>query len=222
MRRIWIALAFVCLVASLSCGSNSPSSPTPTPTPTPQANRAPVINSMNFAPAFGIAQLTQFSFNASASDPDGDSITYAWDVAGNPSTGTNGTIAFPDGRNGVARVTVTDSKGSTVTDTRTFIVGSMSGLWTGSIPGYTNMAFDLTQSATVVTGRFAEQYFGTGVIDPAQPGRIDGDGRVEMRFKLARFSDFTFRGQMDSSGQRVTGGVFGSGFNGEPFTMNKQ
>ena len=110
-------------VAACGGGSSSPGSSgsTPTAPSTPvQANRAPVINSMNFAPAFGIAQLTQFSFNASASDPDGDPITYTWDVAGNPFSGTNDRIVFSGGGNGTARVTVSDSKGATATDTRDF------------------------------------------------------------------------------------------------------
>jgi len=177
---------------------------------------------MNFAPPFGIAQLTQFSFNAAASDPDGDAVSYAWNVAGNPFTGTNGTITFSSGGNGTATLTVTDSKGATATDTRTFVVGSMTGKWSGTIPGFTNLTFDLTQSGAVVTGTFFEQFFGAGKIDPAQTGRIDGNGNVEMRFKLASFTDFTFRGQMDSTGRRITCGVFGSGFTGQPFTMTKQ
>lgn len=43
-----------------------------------------------------------------------------------------------------------------------------------------------------------------------------------MRVKLSVFSDFTFRGRMDQSGRRITGGVYGSGFNGQSFTMDKQ
>ena len=221
------AYLFVSLAATLSaCGGGKGSGATPTSpapaAPAAQQNRPPVIGAMNFAPAFGIAQLTRFSFNASASDPDGDAISYAWDVAGNPFTGTNDSITFSGGGSGTARVTVTDSKGATATDTRTFVVGSMTGAWTGSIPGYTNLTFSLTQANTVVTGTFFEQDFGAGKIDPAAPGSIDGDGNVQMRFKLAVFSDFTFRGRMDSSGRRITGGVFGSGFNGESFTMTKQ
>lgn len=222
-----VVFAAVLSFALAACGGGSSSSgssgSTPTSPSTPaQTNRAPVINSMNFAPSFGIAQLTEFSFNASASDPDGDPVTYAWDVAGNPSSRSSDRIVFSGGGTGMARLTVSDSKGATASDTREFVVGSMTGRWVGSIPGYTNLNFDLTQNGAVVVGNFFEQYFGSGKVDPAQPGRIDGDGNVEMRFKLAVFSDFTFRGRMDSTGRRITGGVFGSGFSGQPFTMNKQ
>src|SRR4051812_24543083 len=80
-----------------SGGGGTPSSPSTPTTPTAPANHAPVINALNFAPAFGIAQLTQFSFNASASDPDADGVTYSWDVGGNAFTGSSGTIVFSTG-----------------------------------------------------------------------------------------------------------------------------
>ena len=215
-------LVFAVMLAACGGSDSVPGTPTgPTP-PAPPQNRAPVITSISVTPPFGIAQLTSFGYSAAASDPDGDSITYAWDLAGNPASGPAGSITFTTGGSGTFRLTVTDSRGATVVDSRSVTVGGMAGRWTGSIPGYTNFLFDLTQTSTVVTGTFTELFFGTGRIDPAQPGRIDADGRVEMRFKLAVFSDFTFRGQMDSSGRRITGGVFGSGFNGESFVMNKQ
>jgi len=209
-------------------GGSTPSPSTPT-TPT-QTNRAPVINSMNFTPAFGIAQLTSFSFNGSASDPDGDAVSYAWDVAGNPFSGTNGTITFSGGGNGVAKLTVSDSKGAASSDTRSFVVGSMTGNWSFFVPGQGTLLLTLTQNNTFVTGTFvvAPGGFGnvgagsTGRTDPAQPGSIDGNGRVVIRLKVGVFIAFTMTGNMDTSGQRVTGAVNGSGFSGQAFTMTKQ
>src|SRR3982750_4502724 len=133
MKQTTMFAIGISLFVFTGCGSggggtpSSPSTPTTPTTPTAPANRAPTINSLNFAPAFGVAQLTQFSFNASASDPDGDAVTYTWDVAGNPFSGTNGSIVFSGGGNGTARLTVTDAKGATTSDTRTFVVGSMAG-----------------------------------------------------------------------------------------------
>jgi hypothetical protein len=223
--------SLVLVVSSLvlaGCGGSKSSSPTTpsspaTPTPPVQQNRAPVIGSMNFAPGFGIAGLTQFSFNASASDPDGDAITYAWDVAGNAASGTNGTITFSNGGDGIAKVTVTDSKGLSASDTRTFVVGSMNGVWrvtTGQLIGAT---FNLTQSATgLVTGTFSLPGIGNGNTDPAQPGRIDGNANLTMRVKVAPFTDFNMTGTMASSGRTVSGSLQGSGFSGQPFTLTKQ
>jgi hypothetical protein len=175
---------------------------------------------MNFAPTFGIAQLTQFSFNASASDPDGDAVSYAWDVAGNAFTGTNGTIAFSSGGSGTARVTVTDSKGATATDTRTFTVGGITGRWTGTWSSWV-FTSNLTQNGTAITGDYSDQ-LGPGRLDSAVANTIDANGNVKLRYKQAIFSDFTFTGTIDSSGRRITGVVNGSGYTNTPFTMTRQ
>ena len=185
-------------------------------------NRAPVVNTLNFAPSFGVAGLTQCSFNASSSDSAGDAITYAWDIAGNPFTGTNGTVTFVNGFDGIARVTVTDSKGATATDTRTFVVGTMSGSWlvtTGPLLGST---FNLSQSATgLVTGTFNLPGIGNGNTDPAQPGRMTAAAQLTMRIKIGPFTDFNMIGTMDATGRVVSGNLQGSGFSGQPFTMVK-
>jgi hypothetical protein len=201
-------------------GGSTPTSPSTPATPATPQNRPPVIGSMNFAPAFGIAQLTRFSFNASASDPDGDAISYAWDVAGNPFTGTNDTITFSGGGSGTARVTVTDSKGATATDTRTFVVGSMTGTWAGSFGSWV-FTSHLTQNFTSITGDYADQ-LGPGRLDPAVANTVDVNGNIKLRYKQAVFSDFTFTGTMDASGRRITGVVNGSGYTNSPFTMTKQ
>lgn len=224
MRQLSIP-TFVCLIAVSACGGSksTPTSPsTPGASTPPPQNRAPSITSMNVSPAFGVAGLTQFSFNAAASDPDGDPIAYAWDLAGNPFTGTNGTITFSNGGDGTARLTVTDSKGATSSDTRSFVVGTMTGAWrvtTGPLVGAT---FNLSQSATgLVTGTFSLPGIGSGNTDPAQPGRIDGNAGVTMRIKIGPFTDFNMIGSMAGTGRSVSGSLQGSGFSGQPFTLTK-
>ena len=211
----------LCIVAFASaCGGDSPTAPPPPPPAPPPSNRPPVITSVEFTPAFGIAYLTQFSFAASASDPDGDAITYAWDVAGNPSAAANGTIAFNTAGNGTARLTVTDGKGGTATESRNFVVGSMTGTWNGSYDVWL-FTSTLAQNGTAITGNYADQ-LGPGRLDPAVANTIDANGNVKLRYKQATFSDFTFTGTMDSTGRRITGVVNGSGFVNTPFTMTKQ
>jgi hypothetical protein len=209
----------------IACGgAKSPSTPTSpgTPTPPAQQNRAPVINSMNVAPTFGIASLTQFAFNASASDPDGDAITYSWDMAGNSFAGSSGTITFSGGGNGAARLTVADTKGATATDTRSFTVGTMTGSWVVTVGPLVGSSFNLTQSPTgLVTGTFLLPGIGSGNTDPAQPGRITAAAQLTMRVKIAPFTDFNMNGTMDSTGRVVSGSLQGSGFSGQPFTMVK-
>jgi PKD domain len=227
MRKFACLLSVCSLAVAVGCGSgggtNNNSTPTTPSPPTTPTNRAPSITSMSISPAFGVMGQTTFEINASASDPDGDAISYAWDVAGNPFTGTNGSIIFASGGNGVARVTVTDSKGSTASDTRSFVVGSMSGTWTVTAGPLVGSSFSLTQSQTgVVTGSFFLPGIGNGNTDPAQPGRITGSAALTMRVKVAPFTDFNMSGTMDSTGRIVSGSLQGSGFSGQPFTMAKQ
>ena len=234
----FFSLTFVVALLVVGCGgSSSPSSSSTTPTtpttPT-QTNQAPVINSFNFSPSLGIAQLTQFSFNASASDADGDTVSYAWDVAGTAFTGSSGNITFSTGTDGTVRLTVSDGKGGSATDTRTFVAGTTSGTWSGTVDTSSCVGFakpmtaTLTQNLTTVTGTIGfpsglcSFNGGSARTDPAEPGRIDANGNVSFRIKVPPFTDVTFRGLMDSSGRRMSGGLFGSGHNGTPVLLTKQ
>jgi hypothetical protein len=143
-------------------------------------------------------------------------------------------MTFSNGGNGVARVTVTDGKGGSATDTRSFVVGSMTGSWSGTVDttgctGVTKpMTATLTQNATVVTGTIGLASGlctflpGTAVTDPAEPGRIDASANVTIRIKIPPFTDVTFRGTMDTTGRTLTGGLFGSGHTGTPVVLTKQ
>jgi hypothetical protein len=223
-KALVLASALSLFIAACGGGSTpaAPTTPTTPSSPTTPANRAPAINSLNFSPAFGIAGLTQFSFNASASDPDGDAVGYTWDVAGNAFTGTSGTITFSSGGNGTARVTVSDSKGATASDSRTFVVGTMSGSWLVTTGPLVGASFTLTQSSTgLVTGSFSLPGIGSGNTDPAQPGRITSAAALTMRVKIGPFTDFNMSGTLDSTGRVVSGTLQGSGFSGQPFSMQK-
>jgi hypothetical protein len=80
----------------------------------------------------------------------------------------------------------------------------------------------LTQTNGLVTGTYSDPAFGPGTVGPTgAPGTIDAAGNVELRTKQAAFTDFTFKGVLDSTGRKVTGGIFGSGFTGQAFTMTK-
>ena len=68
----------------------------------------------------------------------------------------------------------------------------------------------------------------TGTLDPAAFNRIDGNANFVLRFKITGgggpggFSDFTAEGQMNTQhGNTLSGGVRGSGFNGDPITLNR-
>src|SRR5688572_10418547 len=110
MRRFALAAAIL-LGVSACGGGGSPSTPTPQPQPQPQpqANRAPAVTSVTATPTFGVQDFGQFTFNASATDADGDPLTYTWDLAGNARTGQTVQIGpFINGFNGRATVTIAD------------------------------------------------------------------------------------------------------------------
>jgi PKD repeat protein len=235
MPRFRFALMPVLTLAATlaACGGDgnpSPTTPTPTPTPAPtpapQANRAPTIASMTANPGFGIATLTAFAMTAAATDPDGDPVTFEWELGdGTRATGAAvGKTYLTDGAATVT-LTVTDGRGGSATDRRTITVGTLTGGWAGTIgfPGGPNVpaTLQLMQVGGVVTGTLSAMG-DSGRTDPSQLGRIDSSGAFEIRWKIDPFIDFTMRGQMDPTGRRISGGMFNSGFNGEPFTFDKQ
>ncbi len=225
-KQLGVVLVLVSVVLA-ACGGKSgtttasPTSPSTSTAPPPATNHNPVVTGVSVAPSFGVSELTPFAVSASATDPDGDALTYTWDIAGNPASGRTATITLSGSGVGTATVTVTDGRGGSASDSRTFTVGSMTGSWRGSGVMLGTFTMKLTQHGPVVTGTYADT-FGSGQIDPAQPGSISSKGKVEMRVKQGPFTDWNFHGQMDSTGRRVTGTITGSGFNGQAFTMDKQ
>lgn len=215
MRRLLIATAI--LVSACGGGSNStPTTPTnPSPPPPPQ-NRAPSIGSATLAPSFGIAQLTAFHVSAQASDPDGDALTYQWTIDGQSRQGQS--FEMPLTASGSASLTVTDGRGGSASAvTPPVTVGSMTGMWDGTpcpvLKGW-RFLFTLTQNGGTITGKYTDNIFGDGKLDPAAPGSITAAGDVKLRVKLLYFNDFEFHGKMDQTGRVVAGGLFGSGFHG--------
>ena len=81
MRRPFLSVLVCLAVGAAACGGGSTPGPTTPTGPPPVANRPPTINSMTVSPNFGIAGITQFNYSSSATDPDGDALTYAWEFA---------------------------------------------------------------------------------------------------------------------------------------------
>src|SRR5262245_45271240 len=83
------ALTLMAVVAMTACGGETTTTPsgggTPTagaatPTPTRAAtNRPPSVELHAAEPTLAILRVTDVTFGARASDPDGDALTYSWD-----------------------------------------------------------------------------------------------------------------------------------------------
>lgn len=225
-KLIWVCALAACVSACGGSGGSSPTQPsTPAPQPQPAPNRVPAV-SATVSPAFGIHGLTTFTFVATGTDPDGDTLTYAWTVGdGSSSSSATFTRVFTQGGTFTPKVSVSDGHGGSAgADAAPIIVGSATGTWRGTGPSALGtFTLTLTQENTGrVTGTYADSTFGGGQLDAASTtNRIDAQGAIEMRVKQGPFNDWTFRGQMDQTGRRITGGVFGSGFNGQPFTLTK-
>jgi hypothetical protein len=237
VRQLLKSIGVVTVAATFvgcGAGSGSPTTPSPPPTttqppvttPPPATNRNPVIGNLNVSPGFGVAGLTSFAMTTSGSDPDGDAVTFEWDF-GDGSRGSGPAFSKTYGSGGVAtiRVIASDGKGGTATDSRTVTVGSMTGSWVGTVTinaGQVAPAtLTLTQAGGVVTGTMTLSGF-AGRTDPAQPGRLDSAGTFDLRMKVDPFTDFNLRGTMDVTGRRISGGAFGSGFNGQAFSFDKR
>lgn len=218
-------LLVVTALGTAACAGGTGGGPTD---PSPSSNRPPTVGSITVTPAFGISQLTTFSLSATGSDPDGDPLTYLWTYPGGAAGGAAVNTKITAGGAATISLAVTDSRGGSAGASRTVTIGSMTGRWRGeNLCGAFDFTF--TQNGGTVTGagRALQPWCnvpnGTEFrTDPAEPGKINSTGKIEIRYKAGIFIDAYMRGQMDSTGRRITGGMFKSGFNGQPFTLTKQ
>ncbi|HET8786833.1 MAG TPA: ThuA domain-containing protein, partial [Candidatus Limnocylindrales bacterium] len=82
-----------------------------------QTNADPVISSATADPSGGIAPLP-VSFEAAATDADGDALTYGWDFDDDgtqDATGASASFTYTSAGTKTARLTVSDGKGGTAT-----------------------------------------------------------------------------------------------------------
>lgn len=129
--------------------------------PTRFTNRPPVPSASG--PYRGV-EGAAIAFRASASDPDGDPVTFAWDLDGDgvtDRTGATTTFAYRDDGAFTARLTATDARGATATITTPVTVSN-------SAPVVAKIRFSLPELN--MPGRGKEWSFDFQIADR---GRLD-------------------------------------------------
>ena len=122
----------------------------PSSTTSPAANKAPTASLTASAPA-GLMSITKLTFKAVASDPDGDALTYEWNL-GDGTTATGPSVEKVYDRAGTYNVAVkvTDSRGASASANATVTVKSLDGFWRDADQGY---GIEIIQKGDLFTGR---------------------------------------------------------------------
>lgn len=180
-------------------------------------NKPPTASAASVTPgATGMAGITTYSFNASASDPDNDPLTISWNF-GDGGTGSGATTTHVFASPGTFSVTYTVAdKKATVTApaTSVTVARSMAGVWTGGVePIFTNSLFsvNLTQSGTTLGGTLTFSGSSSGAF--AVTGTVSGTTYpTTVNFATGFYSIGTnitlrdsFSGPTDASGSSMTG-----------------
>jgi hypothetical protein len=241
MRR-QAALALACSVM-VACGRTSvpatPTSPsTPASTPSP-SNQPPQIVSATIDPQVGVKDLTTFTARAVVTDPDGDPLMISWSAPTGGTVATSSTFSFRGGDfTGPLTVMANDGRGGTGTATVFFSAADLNAFFDGYFGPRRDVLFSmrLSRSGGALTGtQFT--VIGPGAVwrqgsfDPAEPARIDADGRFRFRVKMES-DGFALEGRLESypeggiSGEFLStyvakGRVIGGEFAGQSFIFGE-
>lgn len=230
MNRHATRLALVSLLAfgSIGCDDNDPIT-------NPGGNQAPLITISTNA-TFGIAQITTFAFTAAIIEPNADPVSVKWTFSdGTVVNGNNVWRQFPDPGSYEVFATATDHLGSSSNSpTATFIVGTVSGEWSGEMDlspcgaGTKPISASLTQSGSVLTGTVSmpqgmcSSSGGTATIGTGDPGQVFGSGSVRLHIVVPGSIDASLAGQMGTNTNTITGTLEDANASGISFTLNRQ
>jgi PEGA domain/PKD domain len=180
-------------------------------------NHAPALGAVTAEPSTGLAAGSTIVFTASASDDDGDSLTYAWDFGdGGTASGMSATHVYNTAGTFTATVRVGDGK-TNVSGTAAATIRSVSGTWRGTLEGSLE-TFVFTQSAGSVTGTLTDAFGqGTvlGTVTPTPP-------RVRLTITQPPFSAFIYTADPNADVNTLTGFVNGLGFTNVVMTLTRQ
>jgi hypothetical protein len=182
------AVTALLLLALASCGEDKTTTPTtvvpttPLPgTPPAAANRTPSVRISDFQPrTTAVAGGTHVSFGSAASDPDGDSLTYTWDF-GDGTTGSGHALfhVFYASGSFDVKVTVSDGRGGSATDTVRVDARRIEGEWR------LENAAHVTLTARISQGNGSNRFWGTVSDGSLIEGRLLDPYGAELTYSSA-------------------------------------
>jgi hypothetical protein len=182
-------------------------------------NDPPKISGVTGSPTTALAGATSVTFSASASDPNGDSLTYTWAFGdGSTGSGASASHVYLSAGSYSASVEVSDGK-KKVTGTTNVTVKSIAGAWSGRLTvGGSPIGFtmNLAQNGTTISGNYADG-FSNGPV----AGLVSGPAHVRMTRTRSGWVPLVFTGDFDGSLDSINGTAVDTG-TPFPFTMTRQ
>lgn len=151
-RTVWPALL---LLSPLGCHDRVTTATTPTTTIAPPApaaspataNRAPIAKIADYQPrTTAVAGGTRVGFGATASDPDGDRLTFSWDFGdGTTDSGEALFHVFYASGTFEVKLTVTDGRGGVATDAVRVTARRIEGEWLMNTASHAHLIVRISQ-----------------------------------------------------------------------------
>lgn len=197
-------------LALTACGGDG-SSPA---SPSGGGNRPPTVT-IGVSSTAALVSVSSLTFSASASDPDGDSLTYQWDF-GDGSSASGQTVRKTYDRAGAyqATVRVTDSRGASGSSSTSITAKSLDGLWEDASQGY---GVKMSQSGSTFTGRTV---FSIRNLTGSTKGSVNANLEVQYSTNYG-FATDSFSGRLDPGLDNISGKlVISIGRASFPFNLN--
>jgi hypothetical protein len=172
-------------------------------------NKPPTVGDIVVNPrVVGIASLTEFDFSASASDPNGDALTYQWTFG----DGTSGsTLERPKHVYGGASVstpfqvtlTVSDGVSSSAPKPTSVDVTKLDGSWaTAPDANGITRSLLLTQTGTLLSGAYNHGGCSTG---GSAAGQVTAPRTVSLLLNAGCWEPITFSGTISDDAKSMSG-----------------